>query len=70
MHYVALGAGQADVSQTRSSSLRSRVKDVGSSALLVTWWIRSEGDPGGPPSPERVIYPHPVRGRGSRSAAL
>jgi hypothetical protein len=28
MHYVALGAGQADVSQTRSSSLRTRVKDV------------------------------------------
>jgi hypothetical protein len=28
MHDVALGAGQADVSQTRSSSLRTRVKDV------------------------------------------
>jgi hypothetical protein len=28
MHYVALGAGQADISQTRSSSLRTRVKDV------------------------------------------
>src|SRR5687767_15814367 len=26
MHYVALGTGQADVSQTRSSSLRTRVK--------------------------------------------
>jgi hypothetical protein len=26
MHDVALGAGQADVSQTRSSSLRTRVK--------------------------------------------
>jgi hypothetical protein len=28
MHYAALGAGQADVFQTRSSSLRTRVKDV------------------------------------------
>jgi hypothetical protein len=28
MYDVALGAGQADVSQTRSSSLRTRVKDV------------------------------------------
>ena len=28
MHYVTLEAGQADVSQTRSSSLRTRVKDV------------------------------------------
>ena len=28
MHYVALGAGQTDVSQTRSSLLRTRVKDV------------------------------------------
>jgi hypothetical protein len=28
MHYTALGAGQADVSRTRSSSLRTRVKDV------------------------------------------
>jgi hypothetical protein len=35
MHYAALGAGQANVSQTRSGSLPTRVKDVGSSSLLV-----------------------------------
>jgi hypothetical protein len=35
MHDVALGAGQADVSQTRSSSLRTRVKDVLARAALV-----------------------------------
>jgi hypothetical protein len=35
MPYVALGAGYADVSQTRSSWLRTRVNDVGSSSLLV-----------------------------------
>jgi hypothetical protein len=28
MHYVALGAAQADVSQTRSASLPTSVKDV------------------------------------------
>jgi hypothetical protein len=28
MHDVALGAGQADAFQTRSSSFRTRVKDV------------------------------------------
>jgi len=28
MHDVALGAGHADIYQTRSSSLRTRVKDV------------------------------------------
>jgi hypothetical protein len=28
MPYVALGAGYADVSQTRSASLRTRVNDV------------------------------------------
>jgi hypothetical protein len=32
MHDVALGAGQADVSQKRSASLRTGVKDVGSSS--------------------------------------
>jgi hypothetical protein len=37
MHYVALGAGQADVSQTRSSSLRTRVKDVLARAVGVTF---------------------------------
>ena len=34
MHYVALGAGQADVFQTRSSSLRTRGKDVVTRAVL------------------------------------
>ena len=34
MHGAALGAGQADVSQTRSASLRTRVKDV------VTWFAQ------------------------------
>jgi hypothetical protein len=39
MHDVALEAGHADVSQIRSSSLRTRVKDVGSSSFLVnTEW--------------------------------
>jgi hypothetical protein len=36
MHYAALGAGQADVFQTRSSSLRTRVKDVVTRAAPVT----------------------------------
>jgi hypothetical protein len=34
MHDAALGAGQADVFQTRSSSLRTRVKDVVTRAEL------------------------------------
>jgi SRSO17 transposase len=37
MHDAALGAGQADVSQTRSSLLRTRVKDVLTRAVLETY---------------------------------
>ena len=37
MHYAALGAGQADVSQTRWSALRTRVEDV------LTLLVKSRG---------------------------
>jgi hypothetical protein len=37
------------LSATRSVSLRTDVKDVGSSSFLVMWWTRLRGDPGGPP---------------------
>src|SRR4029453_3344024 len=46
MHDVALGAGQADVFQTRSSSLRTRVKDVVTRAAPGAYTRRS-GPPAG-----------------------
>ena len=45
MHDVALGAGQAYVFQTRSSSLRTRVKDV-----------LARAETGGNKRPENRVY--------------
>jgi hypothetical protein len=42
MPYVALGAGYADVSQTRSSSLRTRVNDVVTRAVTHIFVGRGE----------------------------